>query len=80
MSRRSPGRAWKAAVSRAACAVARGNASGAVRPEEAVRWTLDNFLADITLQLWQLSDSLTQTYFTHTGPSRQLGAVAQNEE
>ena len=32
----------------------------------------------MTLQLWQLSDSLTQTYFTHTGPSRQLGAVAQD--
>jgi uncharacterized alpha-E superfamily protein len=44
--------------------------------EESVRWTLDNFLADMTLQLWQLSDSLTQTYFTHTGPSRQLGAVS----
>ncbi len=42
--------------------------------EEGVRWTLDSFLADMTLQLWQLSDSLTQTYFTHTGPSRQLGA------
>ena len=55
------------------------HASGADRPSEAIRWTLDNFLADITLQLWQLSDSLTQTYFTHTGPSRQLGAVAQNE-
>ncbi|MGA2259143.1 MAG: circularly permuted type 2 ATP-grasp protein, partial [Thermoguttaceae bacterium] len=41
------------------------------RPREGgVRWTLDNFLADMTLQLWQLSDSLTQTYFTHTGPSR----------
>ena len=45
--------------------------------EEGMRWTLDNFLADMTIQLWQLSDSLTQTYFTHTGPSRQLGAVAQ---
>ena len=44
--------------------------------EEGVRWTLDNFLADMTLQLWQLSDSLTQTYFTHTGPSRQLGAIS----
>ena len=44
--------------------------------EEDVRWTLDSFLADMTLQLWQLSDSLTQTYFTHTGPSRQLGAVS----
>ena len=44
--------------------------------EEGIRWTLDNFLADMTLQLWHLSDSLTQTYFTHTGPSRQLGAVA----
>jgi uncharacterized circularly permuted ATP-grasp superfamily protein/uncharacterized alpha-E superfamily protein len=44
--------------------------------EEGVRWTLDSFLADMTLQLWQLSDSLTQTYFTHTGPSRQLGAVS----
>ena len=43
--------------------------------EEGVRWTLDSFLADMTLQLWQLSDSLTQTYFTHTGPSRQLGAT-----
>ena len=47
---------------------------------EAVRWTLDNFLADMTLQLWQLSDSLTQTYFTHTGPSRQLGAAVQSED
>jgi uncharacterized circularly permuted ATP-grasp superfamily protein/uncharacterized alpha-E superfamily protein len=44
--------------------------------EEGVRWTLDSFLADMTLQLWQLSDSLTQTYFTHTGPSRQLGAIS----
>jgi uncharacterized circularly permuted ATP-grasp superfamily protein/uncharacterized alpha-E superfamily protein len=44
--------------------------------DEGVRWTLDSFLADMTLQLWQLSDSLTQTYFTHTGPSRQLGAVS----
>jgi len=44
--------------------------------EEGVRWMLDNFLADMTLQLWQLSDSLTQTYFTHTGPSRQLGAIS----
>ena len=44
--------------------------------EEGIRWTLDNFLADMTLQLWQLSDSLTQTYFTHTGPSRQLGAIS----
>ncbi len=49
------------------------------RPHEGVRWTLDNFLADMTLQLWQLSDSLTQTYFTHTGPSRQLGAIANGE-
>jgi uncharacterized alpha-E superfamily protein len=47
------------------------------RPREVgVRWALDNFLADMTLQLWQLSDSLTQTYFTHTGPSRQLGAIS----
>ena len=45
--------------------------------EEGIRWTLDNFLADMTLQLWQLSDSLTQTYFTHTGPSRQLGAISR---
>jgi uncharacterized circularly permuted ATP-grasp superfamily protein/uncharacterized alpha-E superfamily protein len=44
--------------------------------EEGIRWTLDSFLADMTLQLWQLSDSLTQTYFTHTGPSRQLGAIS----
>jgi len=44
--------------------------------EEGVRWTLDSFLADMTLQLWQLSDSLTQTYFTHTGPSRQLGEIS----
>ncbi len=43
--------------------------------DEGVRWTLDHFLADMTLQVWQLSDSLTDTYFTHTGPSRQLGAV-----
>ena len=47
--------------------------------EEGIRWTLDNFLADMTLQLWQLSDSLTQTYFTHTGPSRQLGAISPDE-
>jgi uncharacterized alpha-E superfamily protein len=46
---------------------------------EAARWTLEHFLADMTLQLWQLSDSLTQTYFTHAGPSRQLGAIAPNE-
>jgi uncharacterized alpha-E superfamily protein len=45
------------------------------RGKDGIRWTLDNFLADMTLQLWQLSDSLTQTYFTHTGPSRQLGAI-----
>jgi uncharacterized circularly permuted ATP-grasp superfamily protein/uncharacterized alpha-E superfamily protein len=44
--------------------------------EEGVRWTLDSFLADMTLQLWQLSDSITQTYFTHTGPSRQLGEIS----
>ena len=47
--------------------------------EESVRWTLDSFLADMTLQLWQLSDSLTQTYFTHTGPSRQLGAISPDD-
>jgi uncharacterized alpha-E superfamily protein len=47
------------------------------RGKDGIRWTLDNFLADMTLQLWQLSDSLTQTYFTHTGPSRQLGAITQ---
>ena len=52
-------------------------AAAAIQPGEGVRWTLDNFLADMTLQLWQLSDSLTQTYFTHTGPSRQLGATSQ---
>ena len=46
--------------------------------EEGIRWTLDSFLSDMTMQLWQLSDSLTQTYFTHTGPSRQLGAVTQD--
>jgi uncharacterized alpha-E superfamily protein len=50
-------------------------ASPAGRGKDGIRWTLDNFLADMTLQLWQLSDSLTQTYFTHTGPSRQLGAI-----
>ena len=49
--------------------------SPARRGKDGIRWTLDNFLADMTLQLWQLSDSLTHTYFTHTGPSRQLGAV-----
>ena len=49
--------------------------SSAGRGKDGIRWTLDNFLADMTLQLWQLSDSLTQTYFTHTGPSRQLGAI-----
>jgi uncharacterized alpha-E superfamily protein len=67
--------AWNTAAGKQAAS----QASAADRPGEAVRWTLDNFLADITLQLWQLSDSLTQTYFTHTGPSRQLGAVAQTE-
>jgi uncharacterized alpha-E superfamily protein len=48
------------------------------RPKDnGVRWNLDNFLADITLQLWQLSDSITQTYFTHVGPSQQLGAISR---
>ena len=28
-----------------------------------------------TIQLWQLSHGITHTYFTHTGPSRQLGAI-----
>jgi uncharacterized alpha-E superfamily protein len=46
------------------------------RVEQGVRRYLDNFLADITLQLWQLSDSITHTYFTHTGPSRQLGSLS----
>ena len=43
--------------------------------EEGIRSALDNFLADITMQLWNLSDSITQTYLTHTGPSRQLGSI-----
>jgi uncharacterized alpha-E superfamily protein len=43
--------------------------------EDGTRRILDKFLADITLQLWRLSDSITHTYFTHTGPSRQLGSA-----
>jgi uncharacterized circularly permuted ATP-grasp superfamily protein/uncharacterized alpha-E superfamily protein len=43
--------------------------------EEGLRSALDNFLADIILQLWQLSDSITHTYLTHTGPSQQLGSI-----
>ena len=46
------------------------------RKEQGVRRDLDNFLAEITLHLWQLSDSITHTYFTHTGPTRQLGSVS----
>ena len=44
--------------------------------DEGVRETLDNFLGDMASHLWKLSDSLTQTYFTHAGPSRQLGSIS----
>lgn len=47
--------------------------------EHGARRYLDNFLADITIQLWNLSDSITQTYFTHTGPSRQLGSITPGD-
>ena len=44
--------------------------------ERGVRPRLDAFLEQLTLQLWQLSSSISHTYFTHTGPSRQLGSPA----
>jgi uncharacterized alpha-E superfamily protein len=40
-----------------------------------VRRRLDRFLEQLATQLYQLSDSITHTYLTHTGPSRQLGTV-----
>jgi uncharacterized alpha-E superfamily protein len=36
---------------------------------------LDRFLAAIAARLSQLSDSITQTYFTHTGLARHLGSI-----
>jgi uncharacterized circularly permuted ATP-grasp superfamily protein/uncharacterized alpha-E superfamily protein len=44
--------------------------------EHGVRRRLDDFLDQAAIQLWQLSHSITHTYFTHTGPSRQLGSIA----
>ncbi len=40
------------------------------------RTRLDRFLERISHQLFQLSESISHTYLTHTGPSRQLGTIA----
>jgi uncharacterized circularly permuted ATP-grasp superfamily protein/uncharacterized alpha-E superfamily protein len=47
----------------------------AAADEWGVRRRLDAFLDQTTIQLWQLSHSITNTYFTHTGPSQQLGSI-----
>lgn len=41
---------------------------------------LDNLLLQLTVHLRQLSDSLSHTYLTHTGPSRQMGITSSREE
>lgn len=41
---------------------------------------LDNLLLQLTVHLRQLSDSLSHTYLTHTGPSRQMGITSIREE
>jgi uncharacterized circularly permuted ATP-grasp superfamily protein/uncharacterized alpha-E superfamily protein len=43
--------------------------------EHGVRAWLDTLLDQASIQLWQLSHGITHTYFTHTGPSRQLGSI-----
>jgi uncharacterized alpha-E superfamily protein len=43
--------------------------------EHGVRQWLDSLLDQASIQLWRLSHGITHTYFTHTGPSRQLDSI-----
>jgi uncharacterized circularly permuted ATP-grasp superfamily protein/uncharacterized alpha-E superfamily protein len=48
----------------------------AAQDPQGIRSRLDIFLGDLLSELWQLSDSVSRTYLTHTAPARPLGSAA----